>query len=128
MAEQRILVVDDEPSVRTILQRTLRKYDVETAESGRNALDNIEAGGRYDLILCDLYMPGLTGMDLHDLLLSKDPDQARRMVFLTGGTHTDRATSFMNGAGRERIDKPFRARELRARVSELLTKFSAQPA
>ncbi len=128
MTEQRILVVDDEPSVRTILQRTLRAYEVETAESGRNALDNIEAGGRYDLILCDLMMPDLTGMDLHDLLMSKEPGQAQRMVFLTGGTYTDRARDFMSGVGIARIDKPFRARELRARVSELLTEFAALPA
>ena len=90
--QRRILVVDDEPGICSSLRRILgQPYETETTTSAREALRLIQAGERFDLILCDLMMPELTGMELHQELREIAPDQADRMVFLTGGAFTPSA-------------------------------------
>ncbi|HKO92233.1 MAG TPA: ATP-binding protein, partial [Polyangiaceae bacterium] len=85
----RILVVDDEPLITKVVRRTLgREHHVETLNSAAEALVRIRAGERFDIILCDLMMPQVTGMDFHKELIDTVPDQASRMVFLSGGAFT----------------------------------------
>lgn len=118
----RILVVDDEPGIGRIVQRMLRaeELEVEVLLAGRLALARIEAGERFDLILCDLMMPDMTGIDLYEVLMERFPDQARVMIFVTGGAFTTRAKAFLDRVSNLRVDKPFDARNLRALVRELL--------
>jgi CheY-like chemotaxis protein len=79
-----------------------------------SALQRITAGERFDIIVCDLMMPQMTGMDLHAALTRAAPDQAARMVFLTGGAFTERARRFLEvRAGR----RPRTARRLRCRIA-----------
>src|SRR5206468_11010016 len=76
----RILVVDDEPMVCAIVRRALsREHEVSAVTSAQEALERILLGEGFDLILCDLLMPGMTGMDLHAELSARAPEQARRM-------------------------------------------------
>jgi len=84
------------------------------------AFARIEAGERFDLILCDLMMPDMTGIDLYEVLMERFPDQARVMIFVTGGAFTTRAKAFLDRVSNLRVDKPFDARNLRALVRELL--------
>ncbi len=115
----RILVVDDEPLVGRLVERALvRDHHITVEITGRAGLERIVAGERFDLILCDLMMPEMTGMDLHERLVAVAPDQADRMVFLTGGAFTRRARDFL----RERafLEKPFDLRALEAVVKERL--------
>jgi PAS domain S-box-containing protein len=112
----RILVVDDESSIRAVARRMLEsEYDVTLADSGAQAIALLEGGARFDLILCDLMMPNVTGMELHEMVLALAPAQAGRMVFMTGGAFTERASAFLDAATNELITKPLpKAADLRA--------------
>jgi len=116
----RVLVVDDEPLVGTVLRRTLGDHDVTVVESARAALDRLSAGERYDVILSDLLMPGMSGMDLFHELSGLDPSHARRMVFLTGGAFTAAAREFLDRERVECLEKPFELEVLRAIVARHL--------
>jgi len=117
----RLLVVDDEPSVRSLLRRMLRKeFEIEEAGGGREALERLAGGERFDAILCDLLMPRMTGMDLFEQLAATDLEQARRMVFLTGGAFTPRARVFLETVPNPRLEKPMRREELREVLDEML--------
>jgi PAS domain S-box-containing protein len=119
--EGRILVVDDDPMVGTTLRRVLeRDHEVTVVESGREALTLIGAGQRYDVILCDVMMPQMTGIELHAELGRLAVDQQERMIFVTGGTFTPKARAFFDKAPNALIEKPFNLRNLRAVVREQL--------
>jgi len=117
----RVLVVDDEESLAQAIRRYLSAdHDVDAASNGQDALTRIAAGERYDVILCDLMMPQMTGMEFHEELLRADPDQARRMVFLTGGAFTQSAREFIERVPNQRIEKPFDLKALRTLVNDLV--------
>jgi len=113
-----VLVVDDEASVRLLLERLLgAEHDVACADSGAQARELLEGGAEFDVILCDLMMPRLSGMDLHEWAALQRPEAARRMVFMTGGAFTTRARRFLERvpAGRV-VEKPFEAPDLLALI------------
>ena len=104
----RVLVVDDELAIGRALSRSLgRHHEVVFLTSSREALTRITAGERFDVIFSDLMMPDVTGMDLYEELLRIAPDQAKRMVFVTGGAFTERACEFLDAVPNARVDKPF---------------------
>ncbi len=112
-----VLVVDDEPMISAVVRRTLAAaHDVTVCNSAEDALAKIVAGARYDVILCDLMMPTMTGMELHDELLRVAPEQVSRMIFVTGGAFTQRAREFLDSTACERLEKPFNPQGLRALV------------
>lgn len=114
----RVLVIDDEAPVAAMIRRLLRAdHDVTTSSSAREALARIEAGERYDVVLCDLMMPQMTGMEFHAKLLEVAPEVAARVVFLTGGAFTSKARAFLDAVTNERIEKPFDRAHLRAVVN-----------
>ncbi len=112
-----ILVIDDEPMVGRAIIRMLspphRVVAVGSAAEGLAAL----AQGHFDTILCDLMMPGMTGMALHEKLLAEAPSQAARMVFLSGGAFTEEAAAFLDRVPNTRLEKPFSPGQLRAAVA-----------
>ncbi|HEU4578423.1 MAG TPA: response regulator [Polyangiaceae bacterium] len=115
----RVLVVDDEPMIATAIGRTLA-FDHEVVVSGdaADALEKILSGERFDVVLCDLMMPQMTGMDLHAALAENAPDQAERMVFLSGGAFTAAARAFLDEVPNERLEKPFDTHQLSAIVND----------
>jgi PAS domain S-box-containing protein len=117
----RILVVDDEPMILNIVRRVLAPvHDIETVTSADEAIQKLGAGVRFDLILCDLMMPHVTGMDLYAEVLRLDADQARRMMFLTGGAFTPRARAFLDEVQNPRIEKPFDHKAMLALINDQL--------
>jgi CheY-like chemotaxis protein len=107
-ARGRILVVDDEPIVCFSLERLLASEgEVVALTSAREALERIRSGERFDVILCDLLMPEMDAPALHAELLSEAPEQAERMIFVTGGAFTMRARDFLDRVSNERLAKPF---------------------
>ncbi len=119
----RILIIDDELSVAKALKRLIGKVeDVVILTDAREALQRIEAGERYDLIVSDLMMPAMTGMDLHRALLASQPDQAARMVFVTGDAFTPEARAFLAQFPGRHLEKPFDLAEIRRVVREVLEK------
>jgi CheY-like chemotaxis protein len=117
----RILVVDDEQLVVNGVKRILaRVHDVVALVAAKDALALIAGGETFDLILCDLMMPDMTGMELHRELARIAPDQADRMIFMTGGAFTGEARQFLSETPKEHLEKPFDPSNLRAIVQRYL--------
>jgi ligand-binding sensor domain-containing protein/nitrogen-specific signal transduction histidine kinase/CheY-like chemotaxis protein len=116
----RVLIVDDDPLVSAALRRTLaREHEVVVEMSSPRALELLSSReGDYDVILCDLMMPELTGMELHERLEAAAPERARRMVFITGGAYTPGAKAFLERVSHPRVEKPFDPEKLREQVRE----------
>jgi PAS domain S-box-containing protein len=106
----RVLVVDDEPSILRSLERLLGKqHDLTVAHSGNEALDLLASGLEFDLVLCDLMMPELSGIDVWERLNER---QRQIFVFMTGGTFTERAERFLAETRPAVLEKPFTATTL----------------
>lgn len=101
----RILVVDDDLNVAKALCRRLRGHEVSMAGSGAEAIAMCLAND-YDLILCDVMMPNLSGADVHQRLTVQRPEVVPRIVFVTGGTFTPHVTEFMDGVSNRVLEKP----------------------
>jgi DNA-binding NtrC family response regulator len=114
-----VLVIDDEPLVGRAVARVLAAHEVEVVSSASSALARLRAGEHFDVVVCDLLMPDVTGMDLHGALVVERPDMARRLVFLTGGAFTDRAREFVDRVGARVLEKPVDAKALRAAVAQV---------
>ncbi len=117
----RVLVVDDEPMIGATLTRILSAHEVLAVRSARDALARIGVGERFDVVLCDLMMPEMSGMDLYAALLERAPDVARRMVFLTGGIFTPAARAFVEQTSAPIVEKPFDPASLRELVAKRVT-------
>jgi CheY-like chemotaxis protein len=109
LTPRRVLVIDDDPEVRAALARIIgAPHQVELADTAREARQRLlDPKREYDLVLCDLMMPDLTGMDLHDSVEAQRPEMLARMVFMSAGAFTPRAVAFLERAAVRRIDKPF---------------------
>jgi signal transduction histidine kinase len=116
----RVLVVDDDRLVRSSLRRSLeRQHDVTLASSGERALELLSEKS-FDVILCDLVMPQMSGMELYSSVKARSPEQAARFVFLTGGTHSPEAREFLQTVPNPRAYKPVSPEELTAMVARAL--------
>ncbi len=113
----RILLVDDDPLVARALERTLgRNHHVDVVLSGAQALGKLGEGPRYDLILCDVMMPQMNGMQLFQTLEALDPSLAERVLFISGGVFTDQVRGFMDAHRERLLDKPIDPALLQARI------------
>ena len=120
MASSRVLVVDDEPFVLRSLERTLsRDHRVTTASSARRALAALERE-TFDVILFDIMMPEMTGMELFRHLEDKHPNAADRVVFITGGAVNDEVSSFLAACSKPYLEKPYDPGELRRLVGTMV--------
>lgn len=121
--QERILVVDDEARIRRLVRMYLERegYEIEEAEDGDTALAKaVETD--YDLILLDLMLPGMDGIDVCQELRKK---KATPVIMLTArGEETNRIQGFEVGAD-DYVVKPFSPRELVHRVKALLRRASA---
>ncbi len=116
----RVLVVEDEPAVGIAVRRLLiASHEVEVAAGGRAALRRLGEDARFDVILCDLMMPDMSGMELHDALERSHPALARRMIFVSGGAFTIGARSFLARFPERRLDKPFDLPRLLALIAAI---------
>ncbi len=116
-----VLVIDDDPLVARSIVRTLGSdHRVDSVTAAADALARLDAGQRYDAILCDLMMPEMSGMDLFERLSHSAPDQANRIVFVTGGAFTERALEFLVKNANPCVEKPFNPAQLRTAVSNAL--------
>ena len=113
---RRILVVDDEPRLAGVIGLLLADHDTTIAYSGRQALEQLERDPSFDVVLCDLMMPDLSGMALYDHLRAHRPGVEGRMVFMTGGAFTPRASEFLARVPNLRLEKPFDGAALLAAI------------
>jgi two-component system cell cycle sensor histidine kinase/response regulator CckA len=112
----RVLVVDDEAAVGSAIARLLRPIPVIFAQSATGALGRITAGGHFDAILCDLNMPGMSGLRFYEAVEACAPALARRIVFVTGSTGSRELAELRRRTGCRCLDKPFSGADLRAAV------------
>jgi CheY-like chemotaxis protein len=104
----RVLVVDDEAAIgRTLAIGLADEFDVTTATSGREGLERLSEGDRFDVVLCDLMMPDVSGMDLYDRVAEASARLGSRFVFVTGGAFTERARAFVQRVSALVLEKPF---------------------
>ena len=115
-----VLVVDDEPSVGIVLTRVLRDHDVTVVTKAKDALALLGSGRHFDVILSDLMMPEMSGMDFYDELIRQNLEAAERVVFISGGVFTPGASEFLDRVGNERLSKPFDTNGLRALVQRFI--------
>ncbi|MGH7857573.1 MAG: hybrid sensor histidine kinase/response regulator, partial [Candidatus Binatia bacterium] len=109
----RILIIDDEPLVLSTAKLILgREHEVLGARSGREALEVLHREPEVDVILCDLMMREISGMELYASLRRNAPALADRMVFMTGGAFTRTAQEFLGDVKNPCIEKPFKASDL----------------
>ena len=118
-ASPTILLVDDEQAVRSIVVKILRraKYNVLEAESGEAALQISESHpDKIDLLLSDMYMPGLRGPEVAKALAPRRP--GLRILFMSGYADQDSRSGVPPGANF--LNKPFSGQELAAKVEAVL--------
>ncbi len=127
MGREKILVIEDEPDIAEVLQYNLEKegFDVETARRGDTGFDAVRRDNP-DLILLDLMLPGIDGLEL-TRMLKRDPLTSRLpIVMLTArGEEVDRIVGLELGAD-DYISKPFSPREVVLRVKAVLRRFQQE--
>lgn len=126
-ARHRILVVDDEAAIRGLLVRLLRGHDVVQAVSGEAAREILKADQAFDLIVCDVMMPILSGVELHQWLSTTHPELTGRFVFITGGAFTPNARAYLSTVSHTHIEKPFDAAQFKQLVGEQLARSPPPP-
>ena len=115
----RLLVVDDDVAVRRALIRILGDaHEVLTVSSGAEAIETILSGERFDVVLCDLMMPRVTGDQCFERVHEIAPEQAKRFVFMTGGAFTASARAFLEKTQLPLIEKPFDLLLLRSVIAK----------
>ena len=117
----KLLVVDDEPYICTAIQRLLRReHRVTALTTVREALALLESGERFDVILSDLMMPEQNGEDFYKELNRVAPDQARRMIFMTGGAFTPRSEEFLRSSPVPQVAKPISLEMLQGAIRQVV--------
>jgi signal transduction histidine kinase len=118
--KQRVLVLDDEATVGRALQRLLQAHcEVLVLLQGPEALTQVASGRRFDVILCDLMMPEMSGPRFYEELSRLAPEQAQRVIFMTGGAFTEQSRAFLANTGLPCLDKPIEPQRLRALLAAM---------
>jgi signal transduction histidine kinase len=121
-ARGRVLVLDDEEQVGKSIRRVLiEEHEVVCARNVREALALLEGAAGFDVVLCDLMMPGLTGMkEFYSEVQDRHPEFTQRIVFMAG-TSTPAGEAFLARTGNRCIEKPCDPAALRAVVAEVVS-------
>lgn len=115
-----IMVVEDEEDLLDLMVDTLSPYyTVMTFENGKTAYDHIDEHA-WELIISDLRMPVMNGMELYEEAVKRNPDLRKRFMFITGDTYDFQVKEFLERNGVTYLRKPFRIKELRDTVSRQL--------
>jgi CheY-like chemotaxis protein len=116
-----ILLIDDEPSFVRALAQLLRHdgSTVDTAADGHCALRHLHEH-RYDLVLCDLRMPGLDGVAFYAMLSQQHAYLRKRVLFLTGDTLGADSQAFLEQCGQPWVYKPCNAADIRTAIQQML--------
>jgi CheY-like chemotaxis protein len=113
----RVLVVDDEPLIRRVVEHALHVHEVVLATNGREALEQCEAQS-FDVILCDIMMPEVNGVEFYHRLRELQPGAEDDIIFFSGGTQIDEIHEFLDAVPNECLEKPVQRRRLQQRVEE----------
>jgi CheY-like chemotaxis protein len=110
----RILVVDDEPVIGSVFRRIFgASHEVTVALHGGEALSILDGSPEFDVVLCDVVMPGLSGPQLYEAVRQRHPSLVERFVFLTGGAVHEKSCAFLSSIENPVVGKPFELRAIR---------------
>jgi CheY-like chemotaxis protein len=110
----RVLVIDDEPMVTQALERVLAgEFDVSRATESEKALELLSGGEQFDVILCDVMMPRMDGVELRNRVEQFSTDQAARIVFITGGLLLPHVRELLDSVPNTCLEKPIDIEGLR---------------
>jgi CheY-like chemotaxis protein len=115
----RVLLVDDEPTILRAYKRALAGHDVAMAADGLEALATIRGRSDFDLILCDITMPEMNGVQLYEQVRRECPWLAEKFVFATAGSTQGHVDQFLATVTNHVLEKPFEIRALRDLVEAL---------
>lgn len=116
----RVLVVDDDRLVLKSYQRSLgRDFELSTAADGEEAVRLVRERS-FDVVLCDLMMPGYDGPAVYEAVTQVRPELAHRFLFLSGGAFTARTRAFIEKLGERLLEKPIDVARVREAVARLL--------
>lgn len=120
------MIVDDEPTIRQLLSHALTKagYNVEAVDNANVALERLERQ-RYALILLDVQMAGMDGIELYKRMGEIAPSLQKRVVFMTGDTMTPATHNFLESVKAQCISKPFDIEQLKKDIRQILPKEKA---
>ncbi|MGM0508207.1 MAG: response regulator [Fusobacteriota bacterium] len=115
---EKILIIDDEKNIRFMLDKSLSKdYDVTSAVNGEDGLEKLKEG-EYDLILLDMKLPGMDGLEV--LKKIKESNKEVTVIMITGFGNIDTAVEAMKLGAVDYLRKPFSSNEIRSIVSEVI--------
>ncbi|MFC2046805.1 PAS domain S-box protein, partial [Chloroflexota bacterium] len=122
VSKSRILVVDDDPMVQQFLSSILGEegHEAEIVDSGDDALKRLRSKD-YDVILLDIKLPGMSGIDLYKQLQKKSKSLTRKVLFITGDTLSKDTTAFLSSTRAPHITKPFRIEQLKKEIGQILS-------
>jgi two-component system NtrC family sensor kinase len=120
-SSKRMMVIDDEEEILEVVGRILERlgHRVVTVDSAETALDKI-ASQHYDLVICDVRMPGIGGQGLYQSLRANHPDLAKRVIFTTGDTVSRTTRAFLENVGTPYLSKPFMIEDLQRAIEEVM--------
>jgi PAS domain S-box-containing protein len=118
----KILVVDDEPGVRALLEKVLTQsgHSVDTIGDASKAIDKLDAGVIYDVILTDIRMPGMNGTEMYSHILEKTPEMKNRIIFITGDVMGADIKVFLTQNNLPYLAKPFDLKLLKEKIDLIM--------
>ena len=117
----RILFIDDEPALYTVVRRLLKdEHELVGYFDPREALKSLDHDAAYDVIFCDVMMPYMSGFDFLNEVRARDRDLATRIIFMTGGAFSDPAQQLLNALSNPVLEKPFETRALHLAIARVL--------
>jgi len=120
--KDRILVIDDEPIVRALIEKVLTQsgHSVDTIDDAIKAIDKLDAGVIYDVILIDVRMPGMSGIELYSRILEKTPKMKNRIIFITGDVMGIDTKAFLTQNNLTYFAKPFNIEALKEKINAIV--------
>ena len=118
---KRVLVIDDEEWILELVRQILQQdgFQVDTVQNGSAALDQVSQK-KYELLVCDWRMPGLSGPQLYQRIAENNPEAASRLMFMTGDVINDSFQQFLKQHTKRCLSKPFSVQELRHSIGAFL--------
>jgi PAS domain S-box-containing protein len=117
----RVLVIDDDPLVRSAMERALDStHEVTSVEAAGDALGLMTTGPGFDVIFCDVMMPQMTGVDFYDELTRRGAGEQTRIVFVTGGALSAKAARFIERTKNIVLQKPYDTDRLRSLAAQFV--------
>jgi DNA-binding NtrC family response regulator len=116
-----VLVIDDDADLRALVVPVVKQagYNADSVDDGDAGLERL-AQRTYDVIVCDLRMPGMDGVTFYREVERRDPVMARRVVLMTAHVRSDEYVEFLRGVHAPVLNKPFTLDEFRSTLARMV--------